>query len=84
MRIIKNNSLLIVSFMLLLTSCKEKKAVDVQIGQSEEKIPLSNYIDSIKTISIYGGDSIILGDVKKNRKVSKYLLCVKSKERCNF
>lgn len=68
MRILKNNTLLIVSFILLLTSCKEKKTVYVQIGQSEEQIPFSNYLDSIKTISIYGENSIILGDVTKIEK----------------
>lgn len=64
------NSLLIVSFLLLISSCKDTNKVDCQIGDSAKNISFSDYVDSIKTVSLCE-DSIVLGDAKKIVKAQK-------------
>ena len=64
------NSLLIVSFLLLISSCKDTNKVDCQIGDSAKNISFSDYVDSIKTV-YFCEDSIVLGDAKKIVKAQK-------------
>lgn len=64
------NSLLIVSFLLLISSCKDTNKVDCHIGDSAKNISFSDYVDSIKTVSLCE-DSIVLGDAKKIVKAQK-------------
>lgn len=64
------NSLLIVSFLLLISSCKDTNKVDCQIGDSAKNISFSDYVDSIKTVYLCE-DSIVLGDAKKIVKAQK-------------
>lgn len=64
------NSLLIVSFLLLISSCQDTNKVDCQIGDSAKNISFSDYVDSIKTVSLCE-DSIVLGDAKKIVKAQK-------------
>ena len=77
------NSLLIVSFLLLISSCKDTNKVDCQIGDSAKNISFSDYVDSIKTV-YFCEDSIVLGDAKKNSKGTEMLLCAKSAKRRNY
>lgn len=64
------NSLLIVSFLLLISSCKDTNKVDCQIGDSAKNISFSDYVDSIKTV-YFCEDSIVFGDAKKIVKAQK-------------
>lgn len=83
----------LLSFLLLLTtiSCKEKTTpvgiqtkVDIQIGESTETIPFSDYIDSIKAISVYENDSHILGNIKKVEKSNNLYYILNQKKDAIF
>lgn len=73
------NYLFIVSFLLLMSGCKDTNHTDFQIGDSTDHISFSDYVDSIKTVS-FCEDSIVLGAVNKIEKAQKYYYVLSQKK----
>lgn len=74
-----SESILLIISVMLVSCSNDTCKVDCQIGDSTDNISFSDYVDSIKTVSLCE-DSIVLGDAKKIVKAQKYYYVLSQQE----
>ena len=69
--------------MLLIFGCKDNNHADLQIGESTEHIQFSDFVDSIKAVSI-NEDSFVIGAARKIEKMQNFYYVLGQKQDAIF